>query len=140
MSKIGVSLKIDVSKIDKQLLFKGQKGIYLDAKVFIDIDQKDQYDNNGMITQELGKNAQQGDQGVILGNCRVFWKEPVNEQMPSQQLAQKQNQAQGGFSQQAPQQQGGFQQGQQQFAQQQATQQGQSTPDYGIDFDDDIPF
>ena len=87
MSKIGVSLKIDVSKIDKQLLFKGQKGTYLDAKVFIDIDQKDQYDNNGMITQELGKNAQQGDKGNILGNCKVFWNEAgaPQQQAPQQQ-------------------------------------------------------
>ena len=50
MSKVGVSLKIDVSKIDKARLFKGQKGIYLDATVFIDLDQLDQYGNSGMVT------------------------------------------------------------------------------------------
>ena len=42
MSKIGVSLKIDVSKIDKARLFKGAKGTYLDATVFIDMSQLDQ--------------------------------------------------------------------------------------------------
>ena len=121
--KIGVSLKIDVSKIDKSMLFKGQKGTYLDAKVFIDIDQKDQYDNNGMITQEVSKDAPQGTQGAILGNCRVFWNEPSatgsatqkqGGQMPSQQLEQKR-----------------------QLAQQQ---QKVNPQEPSIDFDDDIPF
>lgn len=55
MSKIGVSLKIDISKIDKNRLFSGKKGTYLDATVFIDIDQLDQYGNSGMITQDVSK-------------------------------------------------------------------------------------
>lgn len=79
--KVGVSLKIDVSKIDKAMLFRGQKGVYLDAKVFIDIDQKDQYENNGMITQEVSKDAPQGTQGAILGNCKVFWND--NQTQPA---------------------------------------------------------
>jgi|DEB0MinimDraft_6_1074348.scaffolds.fasta_scaffold00723_9 hypothetical protein len=72
MSKVGVNLSIDVTKIDKNLLYKGNKGTYLNAVVFIDIDQKDQYDNNGMITQKVGKDAPKGN---ILGNCKVFWKD-----------------------------------------------------------------
>jgi hypothetical protein len=55
MSKIGVSLKIDVSKIDKARLFQGAKGVYLDATVFIDVDQLDQYGNSGMITHHNSK-------------------------------------------------------------------------------------
>ena len=74
MSKIGVELKIDVTKIDKNLLFKGAKGIYLDATVFIDIDEKDQYDNNGMITQKVPQGGDKNS-GAILGNCKVFWKD-----------------------------------------------------------------
>ena len=53
--KIGVRVKMNVSQIDKARLFQGNKGVYLDATVFIDIDQKDQYDNNGMITQDITK-------------------------------------------------------------------------------------
>lgn len=71
MSKIGVSLSIDVTKIDKNLLYKGKKGTYLDATVFVNIDEKDQYDNNGMITQKVGKD----EKGNILGNCKVFWSD-----------------------------------------------------------------
>jgi len=131
--KIGVSLKIDVSKIDKFMLFKGQKGTYLDAKVFIDIDQKDQYENNGMITQEVSKDAPQGTQGAILGNCKLFWNDtqtqPVQQQAPQQNGFQQQGQ-------QMPTQQ--LQQKRQQT--QQATQEKVNPQEPDIDFDDDIPF
>ena len=76
MAKIGVSLKINCSEIDKARLFAGKKGHYLDATVFIDVDQLDQYGNSGMITQDVSKDEkQQGIKGNILGNCKVFWNE-----------------------------------------------------------------
>lgn len=75
MNKVGVSLKIDVSKIEKDRLFKGEKGTYLDATVFVDLDQLDQYGNSGMITQDVSKEErEQKVQGPILGNAKVFWK------------------------------------------------------------------
>lgn len=75
MAKYGVSLKIDVSKIDKARLFKGAKGTYLDATVFIDEGEQDQYGNNGMITQDVSKEERDNKvQGAILGNCKVFWR------------------------------------------------------------------
>lgn len=73
MSKIGVSLKLDVSKIQKDMMFKGKKGTYLDAVVFIDLDNKDQHGNNGMIVQDW-KDAPKG-QTPILGNAKVFWSD-----------------------------------------------------------------
>tara|TARA_R110000823_G_scaffold293109_1_gene411915 strand:- start:278 stop:568 length:291 start_codon:yes stop_codon:yes gene_type:complete len=73
MSKTGVKLSIDVTKINKDLLHKGLKGTYLNCTVFI-VDEPDQYGNNGMITQEVSKEAREaGQQGPILGNCKVFW-------------------------------------------------------------------
>ena len=76
MSKVGISLKLDVSKIDKNLLYKGKKGTYLDCTVFVELDQADQYGNNGMITQDESKqNRDAGHNGPILGNCKVFWKD-----------------------------------------------------------------
>lgn len=86
--KVAISLKIDVSKIDKSRLFKGEKGTYLDATVFIDVGQKDQYENNGMITQDVTKDErQQGVKGNILGNVKVFWKDAGNQnnQVPQRQ-------------------------------------------------------
>jgi hypothetical protein len=134
MSKIGVSLKIDVSKIDKARLFSGQKGTYLDATVFIDLSELDQYGNSGMITQDVSKEEKlQNVKGNILGNCKVFWNDAGQ---PQQQQA----------PQQAPQPQG-FQQAPQQQAPQQAPQFGDGNSvkplqsgGSSIDFDDDLPF
>lgn len=81
MTKIGLNLKIDVSKIDKQHLFKGQKGTYLDATIFVDLDNVDQHGNNGMIVQAW-KDAPKG-QTPILGNGKIFWKD--NSQPAPQQ-------------------------------------------------------
>ena len=86
MSKVGVSLKIDVSKIDKARLFKGSKGTYLDATVFIDLNEFDQYGNSGMITQDVTKDEkQQGVKGAILGNCKVFWSDTQSAPQQYQQ-------------------------------------------------------
>ena len=74
--KIGISLKIDVTKIDKNRLFKGEKGTYLDATAFIDTEEFDQYGNSGMITQDVTKEEKEaGTKGAILGNSKVFWKD-----------------------------------------------------------------
>ena len=92
MSKVGIQLKIDVSKIDKGLLYKGAKGVYLDATVFVELDQADQYGNHGMITQnETKENRDAGKNGAILGNCKVFWKEGgQNQQQGTKQQPKKQ--------------------------------------------------
>ena len=81
MSKVGVTLSIDVTKIDKSKLFSGKKGTYLDAQVFIDISGADEYGNSGMITQAVSKEErEQGVKGAILGNVKVFWREPNGQQ------------------------------------------------------------
>jgi len=83
MAKIGVSLKINTSVIDMARLFAGQKGNYLDATIFIELDELDQYGNSGMITQDVSKEEKaQGVKGNILGNGKVFWVE--NGQAPQQ--------------------------------------------------------
>ena len=86
--KYGIKLKIDVTKIDKALLFEGKKGTYLDATVFVDVDTKDQYDNNGMITQDISKEQKDaGGQGNILGNVQVFWNDGAKPQQQQTQQA-----------------------------------------------------
>ena len=65
-----LKLKIDVTNIDKTTLFKGQKGVYLDATVLIK-DAPDQYGNDGMIVQDVSKEAREaGQKGPILGNAK----------------------------------------------------------------------
>lgn len=67
-----IALKIDVSKIDKNKLYKGKKGTYLDAVLFLNTEQ-DQYGNHGMITQSVSQEERaQGVKGAILGNCKVI--------------------------------------------------------------------
>jgi hypothetical protein len=70
---VGISIRINVEKIDKSRLYKGAKGTYLDLTTFVDLDTKDQYDNNGFIKQSTSK--EERDAGVkteILGNVKVF--------------------------------------------------------------------
>ena len=71
-------IKIDVTKIDKERLFQGAKGTYLDAVVFLD-DEADQYGNNGMITQQVSKEEREsGVKGNILGNVKIVGQTDSN--------------------------------------------------------------
>jgi len=84
--KIGVSVSIDVTKIDKDRLFKGQKGVYLDLTTFIDTESVDKYDNHGFISQSTTKEErEQGIRAPILGNCKVFFKSEGDRQYDQQQ-------------------------------------------------------
>lgn len=76
MAKIGISIKIDVSKIDKSRLFKGEKGTYLDLTTFIDTAKEGQYGDHGFISQSTSKEErEQKVQTPILGNCKVFFSD-----------------------------------------------------------------
>jgi len=69
-----INLRIDVTKINKEWLFKGEKGTYLDLALFYN-EEKDSYDNNGMIVQSVPKSIRDKDKtvkGAILGNCKEF--------------------------------------------------------------------
>ena len=46
MAKIALALKINLSQIDMARAFQGQKGQYLDATIFVDMDELDQYGSN----------------------------------------------------------------------------------------------
>jgi len=88
--KIGLSVKIDVSKIDKSRLFKGEKGTYLDLTTFINMDEADQYGNHGFISQSVTKEErEQKVQTPILGNVKVFYNEggSAPQQAPTPQGA-----------------------------------------------------
>lgn len=92
--KIAVSISIDVTKIDKARLVKGAKGTYLDLTGFIDLDEADQYGNNGMITQTVSKEEKAaGVRGPILGNSKVFWKDEGQQTRPANANAGRPKQA-----------------------------------------------
>ena len=74
--RVGLSVRIDVTKIDKERLYKGEKGTYLDLTTFIDTENKDQYENNGFISQSVSKEEREGGvQTPILGNVRVIYQD-----------------------------------------------------------------
>jgi hypothetical protein len=76
MSKLGINIKIDVSKIDKARLFKGNKGVYMDLTTFIDTQVEGKYGDHGFISQSTDKEEREaGVQTPILGNCKVFFVE-----------------------------------------------------------------
>ena len=65
------SLNIDVKKIDKDALYVGAKGTYLNLTLMENRDGTDQYSNDGFIVQDIGKERRlAGEKGPILGN----WK------------------------------------------------------------------
>jgi hypothetical protein len=91
MSKVVIALKIDVTKIDKARLFKGQKGTYLDAIAVVDLGEPDQYGNHGMITQSVSKEEKAaGERGAILGNGKIIARldDGAPRQAPKQQSQQ----------------------------------------------------
>jgi hypothetical protein len=69
--------KIDVSKIDKEELYKGEKGTYLDIVMFANTDDTgaevpDQYGNDGVIKQSLSKESRAAKKKQpILGNYKI---------------------------------------------------------------------
>jgi hypothetical protein len=66
-----LSGKINVTKILKQHLFKGNKGTYLDITIWPNREGEDQYGNTHYITQSLSREAREkGERGPILGNAR----------------------------------------------------------------------
>lgn len=70
MAKL-ITLKIDVTKIHREALFKGAKGTYLDCSFFLN-DDADEYGNHGCIRQDLGKESRAaGEKGPILGNAKL---------------------------------------------------------------------
>ena len=83
MATVGISGKIDVTKIMKEHLFDGTKGKYLDITMFVNLDEQGQYGDNGMITQSW-KDQQKGE-GPILGNAKVFWRDDGQQSAPRQE-------------------------------------------------------
>lgn len=87
--KVGINVQIDVTKIDKSRLYKGAKGTYLNLTTFVDVDNKDQYDNNGFIGQSLTKEERESGQKMnILGNVDVFYTDGESQPKNTQKVQQ----------------------------------------------------
>lgn len=79
-----IKYNINTSKIDKALLYKGEKGVYLSGVFFENKDGTDQYGNDGFIVQDVSKEQRtQGMKGPIIGN----WKRLQSKSAPAQRTA-----------------------------------------------------
>lgn len=75
-------LKINVSKINKALLFTGQKGVYMDLTLMDNRDGPDEFGYDGFIVQDVGKARREaGEKGPIIGN----WKHIGQPSRPATQ-------------------------------------------------------
>ena len=95
MSKIGVNISINLSKLDKSRFFQGKNGLYLDLTTFINLDEQDQYGKNGIVKQSTKK-----DESVdlpIAGDVKVFWSDRRLPQQQAPQQAAPQCQQEDGF-------------------------------------------
>ena len=76
-----ITLNIDVTKIDKDRLFKGKQGTYLDAVLIATPDS--QYGHDYMIVQSTTKEEREaGQRGAILGNAKIFEDKPKEKSEP----------------------------------------------------------
>lgn len=82
MAKVGIEVRIDVTKIEKSRIYEGAKGKWLTMTTFVDLDNQDKYGNNGMVTH---KKDQGEERAPILGNSKVFWSDSGQPQQQQQQ-------------------------------------------------------
>ena len=86
--KIGIAIKLDVTKLDKARFFKGQKGTYCDLTAFIDTENVGDYGDNGTISQSTSKDERQaGTKLPICGNVKVFYTDGRHTPPVSQDMA-----------------------------------------------------
>jgi hypothetical protein len=78
-----ISIKIDVTKIDKEALFKGQKGTYLTLTVWPNKDGEDQYGNHASVKQDLGKDRRD-EKAPFIGNARIIQRRNAPQTKPQQ--------------------------------------------------------
>jgi hypothetical protein len=87
-----IILKLDVQKIVKDWLFKGQKGTYLDLVIY-ENDAEDPYGNSHVVKQSPSKELRdQGTKPVIIGNGK--WMHSTGQQAPAARQAPAQRPAQ----------------------------------------------
>lgn len=85
MAKL-ISLSIDVNKITKEKLYKGQKGTYLNLTIALN-DEKDQYGNDVSCWEKCEKDEQKN----FLGNGKVFWEKQSEPKQDSFKASQNLN-------------------------------------------------
>ena len=69
-----IKLKMNVKKINKERLYVGEKGTYLNAVL---IEKPNDYGDDGFICEDVSKEErQQGVKGTILGSWKIVSGKP----------------------------------------------------------------
>lgn len=77
-----IAIRINVKAIDKQRLFNGEKGVYLDCTL---IPTPNSDFSDYMVVENISKEERQaGKKGTILGNAKIIEKK-VPENVPAVQ-------------------------------------------------------
>ena len=81
-----ITARIDVTKIDKRKLYRGEKGTYLDIVLIETPD--NQYGNDWMVKQSVSKQEREaGEKGAILGNGKTIGiKKLENDYISKEQI------------------------------------------------------
>lgn len=79
-----IRCKINVNLVDKNKLFTGEKGRYMDITLLENKNGTDQYGNDFMVVQDIGKEAREkGEKGPILGNGKYVGAKPDTAKSPA---------------------------------------------------------
>ena len=87
-----ISIKIDVTKLDKTAFYKGEKGTYCTLVVWPNKNGEDQYGNYAGVKQDKGKDRRD-EPSVFVGDARIIKRTnatppPKNyEKLPTKQEA-----------------------------------------------------
>ena len=84
MSKL-ITASIDVTKINKAKLVKGEKGIYLNLTMWLN-DEPDEYGNHMSVQQSQSKEEREANEPKnYLGNGKVMTSGPKEPEPPSEE-------------------------------------------------------
>jgi len=78
-----LSIKIDVTKIDKEALYKGAKGTYLTLTVWPNKEGRNQYGDDAIVKQDLGKDRRD-EKPEIIGNARIIERRNAPQPKPQE--------------------------------------------------------
>lgn len=79
-----ITVSINTAKIDKNHLFEGKTGKFLDIALMESKSGKDKYGNDGFVTQSISKEARaRGERGPIIGSWKRLEHNPRSQGHPT---------------------------------------------------------
>jgi len=76
-----ISIKIDVTKLDKTAFYKGEKGTYCTLVVWPNKNGEDQYGNYAGVKQDKGKDRRD-EPSVFVGDAKIIKRKSAQQSAP----------------------------------------------------------